>query len=264
MADWLDVVKPWTWPGHLEGGFNRLFGGQDQAAVRNAGAKYGAQIDPLVAALQQQATGRGPSLADATLADALRRNVAAQQSFAASARPGQTGMATRLAMQNAGNVGAQLGSAGALARLQEQQMAQQQLANLLLGARGQDIQAAVGASAIPGGLERFLGTAGGIAQIAKLASDKRLKKNIKDGRKDADALIRALKAHAYDYKDERFGKGRQLGIMAQALEKTPGGKQAVMDTPHGKMVDAAKLAGALAAAAGRLGERVTKLEKKVG
>lgn len=209
------------------------------------GPRYSSEQTALIRMLQQQAAGKGPSLVDPM----LEKAIAMQRSVAAGARPGQTAMAQRLASQNIGGLGGQ----AMTARLQEQLQAQQLLAQLLAQLQGQ-----------PSTGQRLLGLAGGAAQAGMVASDRTKKKNIADGGDDADALIRALKAHSYDYKDEKHGKGRQLGIMAQALEKVPGGRQAVLNTPQGKMVDTAKLTGALAAVAGRLGQRLERLEKKAG
>ena len=85
-------------------------------------------------------------------------------------------------------------------------------------------------SAIIGGIGSL-----GVAGIA--ASDVNLKTNIKDGKKSIGEFLKSLSAYDYDYKDEKFGKGKHNSVMAQDLEKTETGKKAVMDTDEGKMVD---------------------------
>jgi hypothetical protein len=56
---------------------------------------------------------------------------------------------------------------------------------------------------------------------------------------------------------------RQLGVMAQNVEQTPAGRQIVGALPGGlKALDVPKLAGALAASVGRIGERLAELEKQ--
>lgn len=55
---------------------------------------------------------------------------------------------------------------------------------------------------------------------------------------------------------------RNLGIMAQDLERTPIGAQAVVDTPGGKVVDFGQLGGAQLAALARLHERLKAVEGK--
>jgi hypothetical protein len=63
---------------------------------------------------------------------------------------------------------------------------------------------------------------------------------------DYDALEAARKApaYSYEYKDpDKFGAapGRQVGVMAQDLEKTPRGAETVFEGPNGKMVDTGRL-----------------------
>lgn len=226
-------------------------------------ARQGGQnLDRLGYMLRDQMQGGGNSLAREQMQQGLGQALASQQAMIASARPGQAGMATRLGMQNAGNMQMNFNQQIAQQRAREQMMNQEQYLQLLLQGRGQDLNAAAATAGMPTQGEKLLGMGVGLGSAALLASDRRLKKNVKDGGKDADTLLAALKAHSYDYKDEKHGKGNQLGVMAQALEKVPGGKQAVINTPGGKMVDTAKLTGALAAAMGRMNERLSKVEGK--
>jgi hypothetical protein len=90
--------------------------------------------------LQQQAAGQGPSAAQVQLQQALSRNVANQQALAASARPGNTALAARMASQQAGALGGSLAGQGALARVQEQLGAQQQLGQALQTNQGAFLQ----------------------------------------------------------------------------------------------------------------------------
>jgi hypothetical protein len=73
-------------------------------------------------------------------------------------------------------------------------------------------------------------------------------------------MLSALKAQSFRYKDPANGNGPQLGVMAQNLERA-GLKQAVVDTPRGKVVDTAKLTGANTAMLAAMQERLKKLEK---
>ncbi len=88
--------------------------------------------------LQGLASGQGPSAANMQLQDSLRRNVSAQQALAASARPGESGAAQRMASQQASLLGGSLANQGANARVQEQLGAMGMLGNAIQGARGQD------------------------------------------------------------------------------------------------------------------------------
>lgn len=218
------------------------------------------------------------SVSQVQLSQALQQNQAAQQSMAASARPGNAAMAARTAAMNAGRQGAGLAGQQAVAGIQERQAAQNALSQMLMqqrqqelsatqGARGQAIQgygtAFTGSMGQPTGLEK--GIQGGM-DIAKtgiaLFSDERLKENIEEGTPEADRVLRALKSYKYDYKDKDHGAEKQLGIMAQDLEKI-GLQQAVIDLPDGKKaVHGAKLAGALASMLPGINKRLESLESK--
>lgn len=116
------------------------------------------------------------------------------------------------------------------------------------------------------------GQAGGFAVILPQGvipgrlqlSDERQKTNIKGARE----MIDNLKAYTYDYKDPTMpgaAPGRQLGVMAQDLEKSEVGKQAVMEGPDGvKMVQPLKTILPMLAVQADMNERLKKLENKKG
>lgn len=84
----------------------------------------------------------------------------------------------------------------------------------------------------------------GMSQIfsAVSQSDKSKKENLQDSNPAKDFLNK-LKAYSFDYKDPKApgaSEGKQLGVMAQDLEKSEIGKKMVIDTPTGKMVDFGK------------------------
>lgn len=262
--------------GLLEGeaGAASRFADTGQQGYRRTGREMGDLAD----AFRRQASGQDSFSAE-QLRQSLGQQQAAQLSMAASARPGNQAMAARQAMLGMGRAGSAAAGNQALAGIQERQAANQALGQLLATQRGQDLQAAIGSrgQAITGygGLaddptlqDRLWGLAGGAlaagGQVggAALGSDKRLKKDIKDGDDDADAFIAGLKSYSYKYRDRKWGEGKQLGVMAQDVERTPFGKQIVRDTPAGKVLDSAKLSGANTAAIARLGERLSKLERK--
>lgn len=114
--------------------------------------------------------------------------------------------------------------------------------------------------AISSGISGAAGTAF-LKAVRKTMSDETKKENKKDGSKAADSFLEALHSYTYKYKNpEKHGEGTQLGVMAQDLEKTPVGKQMVIDTPEGKMVDYGKGYGAVLAAMSNLHERLKKIE----
>lgn len=63
-----------------------------------------------------------------------------------------------------------------------------------------------------------------------------------------------------DDKARRQVPDKNLGVMAQDIERSPVGRQVVKNTPSGKMLDVPQLTGALAAAIGRLNERLRSVE----
>jgi len=246
------------------------FADQSQSQFGKLGAALGGETEYL------RKVARGEeSVSAQQLRNSLQQNQAAQQSMAAGARPGNAAMAARTAAMTAGRQGAGLAGQQAVAGMQERQQAQQALTNALMqqrqqelsatqGARGQAIggygAGFTGAMGQPTGLEKGMELAGSVGSLLSL-SDKRLKTNIADGSKDADSMLRSLKAYKYDYKDPRNGGGKQLGIMAQDLEKL-GLKQAVVETPKGKAIHGGKLAGALAAMMPAVNKRLEELEGK--
>lgn len=144
-------------------------------------------------------------------------------------------------------------------RAQEQMRAEQVIAQMnahagLLSAQKQaDAQKKAGLL----GLLASLGVG-----VAVAASDKNLKKDIKAESKELDALMKNLKPYSYEYKDDKWGKDRRFGIMAQDLEKSNKGKDLVINTQHGKMVDINKGISAALAGLARLNERLEKVEGK--
>ncbi len=221
-------------------------------------------------ALRAQAAGQN-SVSAEQLRQGLQQNLAAQQSMAAGASSNNQAMAARTAMMQQGRLGAGLAGQQSVAGLQERQQAQQALSQSLLGSRGQDLQGvlggygasnqAYGAQISPNGDKSGIEKNGPaiMGLLGGLMSDKRIKTDIEDGDVKARRLLEGLKSYNYRYKDEKFGEGDQLGIMAQDLEAAGLGN-AVTDTPQGKRVDGAKLAAGLASTLPGLNKRLKALE----
>ena len=109
---------------------------------------------------------------------------------------------------------------------------------------------------------------GAVATVAGawLTSDRRAKKKIKPAKTKAQEFLDSLKAYSYEYKDpDQPGAkhGEMLGIMAQDLEKTSLGKQMVLDTPTGKMVDMGQGLAALLASQAYLNDQVKNLAARI-
>lgn len=92
----------------------------------------------LVGQLQQQAAGQGPSVAQAQYAQAADRGLKQQLALAAS-QGGNPALAARQAAMGAANINQDLAGQAAVARMQEQQAAQQALGQQLAVARQGDI-----------------------------------------------------------------------------------------------------------------------------
>lgn len=81
------------------------------------------------------------------------------------------------------------------------------------------------------------------ATLAMLASDERLKTNLKEiDKTELEEMKSHLKAYAFNYKTDEFGTGDWVGIMAQDLEKSKLGKTLVVHDEQGrKMIDIKKV-----------------------
>jgi hypothetical protein len=214
------------------------------------------------------------SVSSEQLRQGLGQNLAAQRSMAASAAPGSGPMAARTAATQMGRVGAGMSGQAALAGIQERNAAQMALNQAILGARQQDMGVALGsrqnATQAYGGvtpekskfeqLMPVLQAGGQAAGAVATMSDRRLKEDIEDGDDDANEAMRSLRSYSFKYKNRKHGEGKQVGIMAQDLEKA-GLKHAVMETPEGKAVHGGKLATANTAMLAALEKRVAKIEK---
>lgn len=98
-------------------------------------------------------------------------------------------------------------------------------------------------------------------------SDEDLKENIDYSPKDIQSFMDRIKPAAYDYKDEvkdspMASKNRELGVMAQDLEKSELGKEAVTNTESGKVVDYDNLEPKMLASIAALNKRLKELEDK--
>lgn len=105
------------------------------------------------------------------------------------------------------------------------------------------------------------GGAGGAATSGMMASDERLKTNIEPGADAIRELLESLEAYSYDYKDSVHGAGKQIGVMAQDMEKVA--PQLVKEMPYGKAIDYSKSGGIMMAALVELHKRLAQLEQKV-
>ena len=211
----------------------------------------------LASGMQQQQLGLAGQKASA--ADAINQfntqqrmgvqaqNLASKQAIANQA----TATRNQQEMYNKGLIQQQFQNQ--MAKATGQNQATQNLANQYMS---QAQAAQQGQQAMTGGLLNLGGTLG----AAAITSDINAKTNIESF--SSDDFLGKLKPYKYDYKDESDGKGKQAGVMAQDLENTEVGKQAVIDTPRGKMVDYNKLGPTMLSSLVELNERLKKIEGK--
>ena len=263
--------------GYLQQGVNsaRYDAAQDRLNFRSGGQDQRGLIRSMQARINS-----GQTVSGEIMRQGMQQTLANQQSHAAGAAPQNSAMAARNAAMNIGRANTAMAGQQAIAGMQERIASEQALGQLMQQRRQADLQSMTNNNqlgfqnaqaienartqrAVPqGGNDQSSRLTGAITAGAAVLSDKRLKHNIEDASDDAKAFIAALKPYKYDYKDKKFGKGKQLGIMAQDLEKTKLGKKAVMNIGGKKIVHGAKLAGALAAAVAMQEERLGKLEGK--
>lgn len=251
-----------------QSGVSGQFADRAEVGYGQLGGEAAAQRDYL----RQLASGQH-SISAEQLRQGLQQNQAQQMSNAAGASPQNAASTARLSSILASRQASGMAGAQAIAGLQERQNAQQGLSNVIMQQRGQELQASlggrqnamVGYGATPWGqpdktwTEKYGPAIQAGASAVAAFSDRRLKKNIRRGDKEANETIKGLRSYVFEYMDSKHGKGEQSGIMAQDLERA-GLKHAVIDTPEGKMVHGAKAATSALGLVAALGRRVEKLE----
>lgn len=228
----------------------------------------GFSMDPQSLQIEREMMNRQNQLASGQIPTAAMQEAQnAAQSTAASARGlANPALAARAASQ-------QVTQEGLAAALRERQNADQLLAQQIATQRGIAFQqAGQNLQSTLQNQQNQLGAISGIGQVAAASSmgggkgtssDENMKKDIKpaNAAKDLEAFVGALKSYDYKYKDTSkpgTSEGKQTGVMAQDLEKSDIGKQAVIDTPEGKMVDYNKLMPAMLASIVELNKKIKK------
>lgn len=224
--------------------------------------------------LLARARGEAPSAAEQQMQMGLQQAQRQAASQAAASRGVSSSLAARLASMGQAELGTQALGQSALLRTQEQQRAETGAAGLLgdqraargagqellvRGRLGEEGMRQAGAESAATRQANML-QAGAQAAAMAAMSDKNQKKNVGPGDKEVKSFLDALKAKQYEYKNPSYGEGKQVSPMAQDIEKTAIGRQMIIDTPAGKMVDYKKGMGAMLAAQAHLNERLEKVE----
>ena len=228
----------------------------------------------MIARLRGQAAGTSPSITGMQYQQAMGDIAKQQQSAAASSRGvSNTGLLARQALMGGQQAGLDLANQAAIAKLQEQRSADEQLQRIAAAQRGVALQSGVANQQAQEAAQQrtanFLGGAGATAAMA--FSDENMKEDIKPSSDNANKMVEsfmdALKSYTYEYKNKKNGDkenpdGKVTSVMAQDLEKSELGKQMVKESPEGKMVDYAQGMAPLFAAIAELNSRTKKLEGK--
>ena len=97
------------------------------------------------------------------------------------------------------------------------------------------------------------------------SSDKNLKKNIDKDTNKLHAFLDAIDPVVFEYKDADGTMGRtpgeHIGVIAQQIEKAPGGDVMIVETPEGKAIDMGSAVGTMLAAQADLHSRLKDLEE---
>lgn len=137
---------------------------------------------------------------------------------------------------------------------------QMDLANAKAGLIAKQGEAQAGQAAARGNMYGNI-IKGGATIGAAALSDEREKKEVKAF--DASKFLDSLEGFKYEYKDESNGAGKQVGVMAQDVEKEA--PQLVHEDEMGtKYVDYNKAGGPLFASLADLHRRLSEIEKKKG
>lgn len=120
-----------------------------------------------------------------------------------------------------------------------------------------------------GGLYSSNTSSGSIGNFGVLVSDERQKEDISPANKDIHDFMSKIGAHNYTYKDPQFNSASHpegqvyTSLMAQELQRTKLGQQAVIETDKGLMVDYARLGAVNLAAATVMYQEQQKLQAQI-
>jgi hypothetical protein len=108
------------------------------------------------------------------------------------------------------------------------------------------------------------GSKGGLFGRLAIFSDERSKMNARGGGLAAAQAVGELEPKTYEYRPGYGEPGQRVGVMAQALERTPAGQAIVQETPLGKTVDVGGMSSLALAASSDQEHRLRDIEKALG
>ena len=201
----------------------------------------------------------------AAAGDAINRFNAANRNTVNAGNVGANNRAAELNLTNKQRVADTNVGIGNANKERNSNLRQQMFDNDLNVAAGRtgNLNAIAGAQQSAGqSRDDFLGAGMQAGGAALAASDERVKVNVGDGNVDVQGFLDSISAKNFNFKDEdRFGEGKQVGVMAQDFEKTPVGSTMVEEGDDGvKRINFGKGAGVLFATLSDLHERVKEIE----
>lgn len=103
-----------------------------------------------------------------------------------------------------------------------------------------------------------------VSDLNIAASDERVKKNVEDGHDEAREFLDALRAKVFEYMDTSLpgaSEGRKLGVMAQDMERSKLGRNAVVEGDDGvKYIDQREAFAAALAGMADMNDRLKGIE----
>jgi hypothetical protein len=236
---------------------------------------YGAQYDAGTAASMganagdymrnAQASARGLAEEQGRTAATQGTRAATQAARTAGLNRGQSALA---GAQRAGDIYTQAQQSGLQSGIGNYMAGTGQMAGQGAEMAGRQLNAAqiksgIGANQQQVGQQQQQSTIGALGQIAGAGAMLLSDEEAKDvrGPLDLEAALGKLRTVSYDYKGAP-GE-RRIGVLAQDIEKGPM-KEAVVETPAGKALNATELAPATLALVAKLYRRVQELERQVG
>ena len=253
--------------------------GTDQAA-RNALAlaKSGGRAGPSMAVATNRNAEMGTQAAQQGSIMGMQEQQGRQQMLLNALQAARQGDLASAQMSQASSLGQsaqglQAGTMGLTPGMQQQAMQQQMAHNIDMQQMQFENQKELGTegklldmipSLINGTTQAVGSIVGGVAK-----SDERVKKNIHKEDARVDDFLRQLVPSSFEYKRPEQGvyaapAGTNLGVMAQDVERSQIGREMVMDTPEGKVIDKYKMLAASLASNARLNERLDKLVSMFG
>ena len=233
---------------------------------------------------RQQLQGQMASGFEANKANMARRGIASGGAEIAQNAALQQNLGNamgRLAGEQSGQEAQILADQGMQAQ-QRRMAATQALSDIAQGKQAQDISKLGMASNMWNAMQgrkqnrylaqqQMMGQAiGGLSAGAGYAafSDENVKTGVKEQKnystKMVSEFMEPLKSYNYKYKDSKYsgdmGDKTYSSVMAQDLEKSKLGRQMVIDTPEGKMVDYAKGIAPIMSSIAELNQRLKRLE----